>query len=60
MAKRPQTDGEPDGEPQGKKKGGLMRHREMATKGMYDHKMLPETSKHGHKPMRSMKKPRGA
>lgn len=60
MAKKPMTDVEPDMEPQSKKRGGLIRHREMSASGKHGHKSMPENSKHGHKPMRSMKKPRGA
>lgn len=54
----PQID-EPDGEPQGKKRGGMIRHREMSGK-KHGHLPISTTAKHGHKPQHTMKKPRGA
>ncbi len=59
MAKKPMTDGEPDMEPQGKKRGGVIRHKEMMGKA-HGHLPLSTTAKHGHKPQHTMKKPRGA
>lgn len=59
MAKGKMTDGEDDMEPQGKKRGGVMRHKEMMGKNL-GHNPLSTSSKHGHKPQHTMKKPRGA
>ncbi len=58
MARR-ETGGEPDMEPKGKKRGGVIRHKEMMGKSL-GHKPISSAMKHGHKPQHTMKKPRGA